>query len=67
MAALKLTIEKGYRFFCRNCQAMITVEACLARREAEADSKCSSCSGCSKDTLITRTSRSSFHNEGSRP
>lgn len=50
-----------YLFFCRNVQDLITMEACLARREAAQDGN-KTCSGCSKDTLITGTTRGMFHN-----
>lgn len=46
-----------YRFFCRNFQDMITLEACMARRNEALASGCRSCTGCSKDTLMTKTSR----------
>ena len=52
-----------YLFFCRNCRSLITMEACLAMRETTMDGS-KSCAGCSKDTLITRTTRGLFHTPG---
>ncbi len=57
MVIQERTASVEYRFFCRNFQDMITVDACLSRRKNACQTGSSACTGCSKDTLITRTSR----------